>query len=83
MFKKLFKKLKKSKKKGVINVENVDMDWKKVVKKGAEAGIPAALGALGVTQTIDMSNTESIVSSLGAAVAGFLFGMIKNWLKHR
>ena len=51
------------------------MDWKKVVRKGLEAGLPAALGALGVSGEVKVVVTTAVV--------GFLFGGIKNWWKHR
>lgn len=59
------------------------MNWKKAIRKGFEAGVPAALGAAGVTSQLDTTNQENFAASIGAAIAGFLFGAIKNWLKHR
>ena len=59
------------------------MKWRKAIRKGLEAGIPAALGAVGISRVADATNLESVVTGFGAALAGFVFGLVKNWLKHR
>jgi len=50
------------------------MKWTKVLRKGLEAGVPAALAALGLSQEISLA--------LGVAIVGFIFGSAKNFIKH-
>jgi hypothetical protein len=51
------------------------MKWTKVLRKGLETGLPAALGAFGVSNSASTAITTFIV--------GAIFGGGKNWWKHR
>jgi hypothetical protein len=52
------------------------MKWHKAVWKGVEAGLPASIAAFSV------SGESRLVMAVTFA-AGFGFGFLKNWFKHR